>query len=151
MWKDHLRGRHGRIYWNLSMQAEQWKLIGNAVSVDVARWIGQCLWSPLRYKYAAGAQDYPFKKAELEKCPEESEEYHECEVIDLIYLGYSQQYMIEIGCSLIGSDLKSTDQSLVHAAHLWGHSIILGRKEDFCLLTSSTFQGYLIPYVSFSW
>ena len=47
---------------SVQLQAEQWKLIGNAVSVDVARWIGECLNHPWRYKYTAGAQDQPFKK-----------------------------------------------------------------------------------------
>ena len=38
--------------------------MGNAVSVDIARWIGHRLLQPFRHKYAAGAQDEPFKQAE---------------------------------------------------------------------------------------
>ena len=55
------------------MQAEQWKLVGNAVSVDIAKWLGQCLSHPLRHKYSAGIQDQPFKTVEPEIAEEGGE------------------------------------------------------------------------------
>lgn len=43
-----------------ALQARRWHLVGNAVSVVVAEWIGQRLADPLRYKYCAGLRDQSF-------------------------------------------------------------------------------------------
>ena len=39
------------------MQGKRCKLIGNAVSVPVARWLGERLREPYRYKYITGPRD----------------------------------------------------------------------------------------------
>ena len=39
------------------LQARRFKLIGNAVSVPVARWLGERLREPYRYKYTTGPSD----------------------------------------------------------------------------------------------
>ena len=44
----------------VASQAERWALLGNAVSVAVARWLGERLRLPHRFKYTAGAQDQCF-------------------------------------------------------------------------------------------
>ena len=56
------------------VQAEQWKLIGNAVSVDVAKWIGDRLAHPLRHRYSEGPQDQPFKVQQPQEGTELEEE-----------------------------------------------------------------------------
>ena len=38
-------------------QAKRWQLVGNAVSVAVARWIGERAAQPHRYKYILSAKD----------------------------------------------------------------------------------------------
>ena len=38
-------------------QAARWGLVGNAVSVPVAKWLGERLAEPHRYKYYLGAKD----------------------------------------------------------------------------------------------
>ena len=42
---------------HLSTQAKRWQLVGNAVSVPVARWLGERLAQPHRLKYILGAKD----------------------------------------------------------------------------------------------
>ena len=44
-------------------QTLRWALLGNAVSVDVARWLGQRLAAPFRYKYMLGPKDRKLKPA----------------------------------------------------------------------------------------
>lgn len=46
-------------------QAERWALVGNAVSVPVARWLGARLAQPHRHKYFLGAKD---RRMPLETC-----------------------------------------------------------------------------------
>ena len=38
-------------------QAKRWQLVGNAVSVAVARWIGERAAQPHRHKYILSAKD----------------------------------------------------------------------------------------------
>ena len=38
-------------------QTLRWALLGNAVSVDVGRWLGERLGAPFRYKYMLGPKD----------------------------------------------------------------------------------------------
>ena len=40
------------------MQAYRWALLGNAVSVPVAAWVGRALMEPLRLKYVCGPDDH---------------------------------------------------------------------------------------------
>ncbi len=50
--------RHGaRSGRGRARQAERWALVGNAVSVSVARWLGARLAQPHRHKYFLGAKD----------------------------------------------------------------------------------------------
>lgn len=42
------------------LQAHRWALLGNAVSVPVAAWLGQCLANPFRHKYYLGSKDRKF-------------------------------------------------------------------------------------------
>lgn len=42
------------------LQIERWALLGNAVSVNVAKWLGLRLLSPHQLKYSAGSQDQCF-------------------------------------------------------------------------------------------
>ena len=41
------------------MQAERWALLGNAVSIPVAKWLGERLMLPFRHKYCVGPLDRP--------------------------------------------------------------------------------------------
>jgi hypothetical protein len=50
----------------LAAQAHRWALLGNAVSVQVAVWIGRALMQPHRHKYHAGARDRRFIGMALE-------------------------------------------------------------------------------------
>ncbi|KAL0032292.1 hypothetical protein WJX79_002892 [Trebouxia sp. C0005] len=43
-------------------EAERWALIGNAVTVPVAKWLGERLMQPYRYKYVLGANDRKMQK-----------------------------------------------------------------------------------------
>ena len=45
------------------LQAFRFKLLGNAVSVPVAHWLGQRLAAPYHAKYVVGAKDAPFEPA----------------------------------------------------------------------------------------
>ena len=38
-------------------QSERWALLGNAVTVPVAKWLGEQLAHPYRHKYCTGARD----------------------------------------------------------------------------------------------
>ena len=38
-------------------QSERWALLGNAVTVPVAKWLGEQLANPYRHKYCTGARD----------------------------------------------------------------------------------------------
>jgi hypothetical protein len=40
-----------------AVQSERWALLGNAVTVPVAKWLGEQLASPYRHKYCTGARD----------------------------------------------------------------------------------------------
>lgn len=40
------------------LQSRRFKLIGNAVSVPVARWLGERLREPHRHKYVTGPRDF---------------------------------------------------------------------------------------------
>ena len=42
---------------HLSVQMKRWQLVGNAVSVAVARWLGERLAHPHRHKYILSAKD----------------------------------------------------------------------------------------------
>ncbi|KAL0049698.1 hypothetical protein WJX82_007869 [Trebouxia sp. C0006] len=44
-------------------EAERWALIGNAVTVPVAKWLGERLMQPYRYKYVLGANDRKMQKS----------------------------------------------------------------------------------------
>ena len=43
------------------LQAFRFKLLGNAVSVPVAHWLGQRLAAPYHAKYVVGAKDTPYE------------------------------------------------------------------------------------------
>ena len=42
-----------------SLQTYRWGLLGNAVSVPVAQWIGKALAQPYNHKYVSGPSDGP--------------------------------------------------------------------------------------------
>ena len=50
------------------MQARRFKLIGNAVSVPVARWLGQRLANPYQHKYITGARDKKMTQQKPASC-----------------------------------------------------------------------------------
>lgn len=43
----------------------RWALLGNAVSVHVARWLGERLGDPFRHKYMLGPKDRKLKPAAM--------------------------------------------------------------------------------------
>eukprot|EP00884_Botryococcus_braunii_P018914 jgi/Botrbrau1/5706/Bobra.0071s0038.1 len=49
-------------------QADRWALLGNAVSVPLARFLGDCLAAPHRHKYISGPADAPLPR--LSRSPE---------------------------------------------------------------------------------
>ena len=60
--------RHGaRSGRGRARQAERWALVGNAVSVSVARWLGARLAQPHRHKYFLGAKDRRMRTQRAER------------------------------------------------------------------------------------
>ena len=47
------------------VQSYRWGLLGNAVSVPVAQWIGQALRMPYAHKYISGPSDAPMLSSDI--------------------------------------------------------------------------------------